>query len=94
MPPDKLNEVNGGVRLSEELVVCKPVRVDDDVVRRVQVGDHIQRAGYSVILVWNVEDTDGVVFDNTQKLLKEGAVHVLNHVERDCCRVVSVLEGC
>ena len=44
--------------------------------------------------MWPIEDMDEVVFDGAHKLLTEGVVHLLKHVERDCFRVVSVAEGC
>ena len=77
----------------EALVVCKPVRIGDVSIRHVQVGDQIQCAGSAVTPVGPVEDTDKVLFDGAQKFLTEGEVHVLKHVEHDCHRVVSVVEG-
>ena len=83
----------GAYASQKHLSFCEQVRVGNDGVRHVQVGDHIQRAGSNVTQVWPVEDMDRFFFDGAQKLLTEGEVHVLKHVERDCCCIVSVLEG-
>ena len=43
LPLDNLDGVCGSVCLSEVLVVRNPVRIGDEGIRRVQVGEQIQR---------------------------------------------------
>ena len=90
LPPDDLDGVSGGVILAEMIVVCNPVGVCDDHIRRINVGEHIQSSGSAVSQVQPVEDTDEVFLDGAQKLLAEGAVHVLEHVEGNRCCVVGI----
>ena len=40
-----------------------------------------------------VLEPDKVVLNGAQKFLLKGAVHVLKHFERKCCRVMSLSEG-
>ena len=90
MPLEKLDGVGGGVCLAETLVMCNTVEVHDDHVRRVRVGEKIQYIGSAVFQVRTVEDTDEVVLNSSHNLLLEGAVHILEPVEGDRCRVVGV----
>ena len=94
LPPENLNWVGGGIQLTETLVMCEPVRISNNGVRCVRVGEQIQHTEYAVAQVWRVEDMDKVFFGGAYKLLSEGAVHILEGVECNFRCVVRILEGC
>ena len=91
--PDDLDGVGRGVCLAEELVVHNPVSVGDDDVGLVEVGKQIQSDGSAIPSVRPMLDPEKVVLGGAHKLLPEGAVHVLKHVERKCCRIVCISDG-
>ena len=93
LPPDYLNGVGGGIRLAEPLVIRKTVRICDEHVCCAEVGKHIKCGGSTVSNVRPVEDTNEFVLGGAHKLLAEGAVHILKHVEGDRCRAVCVSDG-
>ena len=85
--------VVGGVCLTEALVVREPVGIRYDGVCIVQVGEHIQRDGSAILLMWTVFDPHEVVLDGAQKLPTKGTFYVSKCVERQRGRVTSVANG-
>ena len=58
------------------------------------MGEQIQRSGSTVDQVRPLKESEKILLGGYQKLLSEGAVYVLKHVEVDRCRIVVVLDGC
>ena len=56
------------------------------------MGKQIHHSGSAVPSVQPVFDTNKVVLDGAQKLLQEGKIHVLKHVEHECCLFMCIFE--
>ena len=74
-------------------VVLNPVGVIYDRIRRVKVGQQIQRAGSAVPAVQLVEHLKELVFDGADNLLAERVVDVRKGVKGECRRIVGVPDG-
>ena len=90
LSPGDLDWDRRRVCLEETLVVLEPFGVGYDGVRRIKVGQQIQRAGSAVPAVRLVGHSKERVVDSAKKLLAERAVNVRESVKGERCRVVGV----